>query len=112
MNKGAVDFAVWCLFFVGLFTLLIALSVSFSQFMFKSSERVLTVDPDGWTTQVGVKSGKKSWQEIESVKEDRGKIIIASKNGNALIIPETAFPNSEFRHKFFTDAQEWKNTHK
>jgi len=112
VNTGDVYFAVWSQWFIVVFILTIVLSVAFSQFMFKSSERVLTVDADGWTTQIGKKSGSKSWQEIESVKEEFGKILITGKNGNALIIPEKAFSDAESRRIFLENAQNWKNAHK
>jgi len=93
-------------------TVLVILFLSFAlapQIMFKKSERVLIVDSYGWSTKVGRKEGSRAWDEVKSIYEEKAKVVLLGKNGNALIIPSYAFSDASNRHQFVRDAKSWKN---
>jgi hypothetical protein len=83
-------------------------SVVFSQLAFKSAERTLTVDEQGWSTQIGTRTGAKKWNETAPVYEQSDAIVIANKGGNALIIPRRAFSSDAERSKFLLDVTSWQ----
>ena len=65
--------------------------------LFKSEERVLTLDELGTTTTVGSKSGAATWQEIARIDSDDQVISITRISGNAFLIPNRAFSSSDER---------------
>src|SRR6185369_8983305 len=91
------------------FAALLVLSVAISQILFKSAERVLSVDPKGWSTQIGPKSGARKWSETVPITQDGENTVIANKSGNALIIPASAFSSTEERARFIQDVREWQS---
>lgn len=74
---------------------------------FKSSERTLHVDPTGWRTTIGNKSGSRAWKDIQEVSERGGVVAITGKNGNALLIPARAFATPAERDQFVVDVRRW-----
>jgi hypothetical protein len=88
-----------------------AMFAAIPQIMFKASERVLVVSPQGWSTKIGKQSGSRTWAEVASIAEEDGQVIITGKNGNTLIIPPGAFADSEFRLRFLQDIQQWKTAY-
>lgn len=74
---------------------------------FKSSERTLHVDPIGWRTTIGNKSGSRAWKDIQDVSERGGVVAITGKNGNALLIPARAFTTRAARDQFVVDVRRW-----
>lgn len=105
---NSVDYMAWAIWFLALLPVITVLFAAFPQIMFKNSERTLTVDSRGWFTQIGSKSGSKTWNEVESIRENAGSVVITGKNGNALIIPDFAFVASPTRQQFVADTQRWK----
>jgi hypothetical protein len=89
------------------FILILVISVSASQLLFKSAERTLEVGPDGWSTQIGKKKGSRKWSELAPVREENGIVIIAGKSGNALLIPSRAFESEAQRKAFMNDVSQW-----
>jgi hypothetical protein len=77
------------------------------QLRFKRQLRVLTIDPDGWTTKIGTMSASRTWREIRSIHDRRDVISIESSNGNALLIPKRAFQDDRTRQQFLSDARRW-----
>ena len=77
------------------------------QIAFKSQERTLHIGPDGWSTQIGHLSGARAWGEVASVAQSHGTLLIAGKNGNALIIPRRALPSPDSWQQFVRDVQAW-----
>jgi hypothetical protein len=92
-----ITFVVFCTF-----------SVVFSQLAFKSAERTLTLDEQGWSTQIGTKTGARKWNDTTPIYEQSGAIVIAYENGNALIIPKRAFTSDAERSKFLLDVRGWQ----
>ena len=93
------------------FVFLVVVFAAWPQLAFKSQERVLEVGPAGWSTKIGTKTGSKSWREVDSVTSERGTVVIASRSGNALIIPSSVFSDSDEQQRFIRDAQTWKAEH-
>ena len=89
------------------FILILVISVTASQLLFKSAERTLEVGPDGWSTQIGKKTGSRKWSELVPVREENGMVIIAGKSGNALLIPNRAFESEAQRKAFMEDVSQW-----
>lgn len=77
------------------------------QLMFKSNERVLTVDAKGWSTRIGRKSGSCPWPLVASIRDSAATVTIVGVNGNALIIPLRAFPDHAAMYRFADDARRW-----
>ena len=74
---------------------------------FKPAERTLHVDPTGWRTTIGNRSGARAWKDIHDVSERNGVVAITGKNGNALLIPARAFATRAAREQFVVDARRW-----
>jgi hypothetical protein len=89
------------------FTLILVISVSASQLLFKNGERTLEVGPDGWSTRIGKKTGSRKWSELAPVREENGVVVIAGKSGNALLIPSHAFESEAQRKAFMEDVSQW-----
>jgi hypothetical protein len=85
----------------------ILVMAAWPQVMFKSQERTLDVGPEGWSTQIGQKSGSRSWKEVASVECVFGLIAIVSASGNAILVPERAFSNRAENEAFLRDAKRW-----
>jgi len=90
------------------FVLLVGISVGISQLLFKGDERILEVGPDGWSTQIGKKRSSRGWAELAPVKDESGVVVIASKQGNALLIPDRAFESAGQRSEFLQDVRRWQ----
>jgi hypothetical protein len=95
--------------FVVVFLIISLLSAIFPQLMFKSSQRTLVVDANGWSTVVGKKEGTKNWNKVQHIKNKGGKVILRMKNNNAFIIPDYAFSDDANREQFIKDALYWKS---
>lgn len=85
----------------------ITLMAAWPQVMFKSQERVLDVGPEGWSTQIGGKSGSRSWGQVASIESAFGLIAIVSTSGNSILVPERAFSNQAAKETFLQDAKRW-----
>lgn len=107
----SVNLASWGLWYLVAQLAVTALFASVPQVMFKASERVLAVSPQGWSTQIGKQSGSRTWAEVTSIGDEDGRVLIAGTNGNALIIPVRAFADSQQREKFLKDIRQWKDAY-
>lgn len=76
----------------------------FPMIQFKPQMRTLTVDEHGISTSIGKKSGVRSWNQIRSVENEEGAIVIVGKNKNAFIVPARAFDNDAARADFLEYA--------
>lgn len=97
--------------FVAAVPVITLLSAVWPQMAFKGQERALDIGSDGYSTQIGHFSGARTWGEVASVAESHGTLVIASKNGNVLIIPQRALPNLDSWQQFIRDAQAWYQAH-
>lgn len=105
----AVHPASWALWFIPVLLAVTAIFASVPLLMFKSAQRTLKVDSRGWVTWIGKQSGARTWAEVAAIQEDGSRIILAGKNGNALIIPQGAFVDHSARKQFIEDIQHWKH---
>lgn len=108
IKSAELNYWYFILIFVASLILIAFLFAIIPQLKFKNSERILAINASGLKTIIGKKSGTRTWDEIHSLKEDKGKIIITGHNGNAFIIPEYAFTDSSERQQFIDDARQWK----
>jgi hypothetical protein len=75
------------------------------QIRFKSAQRSLTIDAEGWKTEIGKLSGARPWKQVRSIEDTGDTIAIVGTNRNALIVPTRAFPNTSARKEFLTAAR-------
>jgi len=80
------------------------------QIRFKSETRILTIDPTGWSTRIGNLQGSRTWDKVRSIDDSPEAITLVSSNGNALIVPNRAFPSPAAREEFLHDARRWQAT--
>jgi hypothetical protein len=78
------------------------------QLKFKPSVRTLTVGPSGMRTSIGKLSGEIRWKDVAAIEGDGPEIYIASRQGNALIIPARAFDSDVSRRQFLEDIRSWR----
>jgi YcxB-like protein len=74
---------------------------------FKSTERTLQVDEHGISTVIGKQSRTYTWNEVATIEEHAGVVVISLKNLNALIIPRRAYASDEERARFLSTATAW-----
>jgi hypothetical protein len=72
---------------------------------FKPQTRVLEISAAGFSTTIGKIAAERSWQEVASITEADGNIVILGKNGNAFIVPPRAFESETARQVFLIFAQ-------
>jgi hypothetical protein len=110
-NLKHIDLFSWGLWYLAWQPMVTVLFATIPQILFKSSERILRVDKQGWATQIGKKSASRTWAQVASIRDDSGYIIITGTNGNALIIPKNAFSEMSTREQFIKDVQQWKSAY-
>ncbi len=86
---------------VGLFLVL------YPQIMFKPQVRTLVFDRNGIRTEIGKKIGTVAWQEIDSINDSEGTIVVSRKNLNAFLVPRRAFQSEQERARVLTTIQGW-----
>lgn len=96
--------AVWVLAFLACVVVL----PLWPQLRFKPSVRTLAVGPNGMRTSIGKLSGEIRWKDVAAIEEDGSEIYIASRQGNALIIPARAFDSDASRRAFLDDVRSWR----
>jgi hypothetical protein len=72
---------------------------------FRPQTRSLEIDAEGISTTIGKISARRLWQEIASITEADGNIVVLVKTGNAFIIPPRAFDSENARLAFLAFAQ-------
>ncbi len=77
------------------------------QIRFKPQVRTLELDESGYRTSIGRINGTRRWSEIRSVHDDGDTIVITSRNGNAMLIPQRAFGEGVDRQQFAIDIEAW-----
>ena len=93
------------------FVIFTAISAAVPQVQFKSPERVLTLNADGWTTTIGGRSGSCPWSGVSAVTSDQdGGLIIQGRRGNALIVPARAFAAPIEKDRVVTAINRWMNS--
>ena len=108
---GLRDLGGWAVASLIAFAVVVVISASIPQLRFKSSERVLTVDESGWSTQIGAKSGARSWRATLPIYEQSGAVVIPSTRTIALVIPNRAFTSEAERRQFIQDVAAWQGIH-
>lgn len=92
---------------ISLFTAVFLLSAAFPQLMFKSAERHLTLNEIGWTSIIGTESGSRAWRDIACIDATPSELAIVSRDGNALIVPARALPDSDQWRQLVADVKAW-----
>jgi hypothetical protein len=75
--------------------------------MFKPQVRTLVFDRNGIRTEIGKKTGTVAWQEIDSINDSEGTIVVSRKNLNAFLVPRRAFQSEQERARVLTTIQGW-----
>jgi hypothetical protein len=63
------------------------------------------VNQDGISTTIGWLVGRRSWEDVLSISEEVGQIIILGRNGNAFLVPTRAFTSIEEQQAFLSFVQ-------
>ncbi len=75
---------------------------------FKPAKRVLRLDAEGFTTQIGRLSGARKWREIGRVERlASGEVLIVNKTGNTIIVPRRAFASDDAAARFYEQVRAW-----
>lgn len=77
----------------------------YPQLRFKSQLRSLEVDQDGISTTIGRLAARRSWEDVLSIAEEDGLIIILGRNGNAFLVPARAFASIGEKQVFLSFVQ-------
>jgi hypothetical protein len=77
------------------------------QIRFKAAVRSLSINPQGLTTSIGKISASRLWNEVKSVDERDGAVVITGRNQNAFIVPSRAFSSDLKRREFYEAARLW-----
>jgi hypothetical protein len=77
------------------------------QIRFKRAVRSLTINPQGLNTSIGKVSASRLWNEVQSVDDRDGAVVITGKNRNAFIVPSRAFSSDLKRREFYEAARMW-----
>jgi hypothetical protein len=85
----------------------LAFMILWPQLRFKSKSRVLKVDANGWSTQIGDLSGSRSCKDVLAVEDGDGAIVLVSANGSAIIVPNRAFADDTARGEFLCAVRRW-----
>src|SRR5690348_2503050 len=85
------DISSWGIGVFVAFMLLLGISVTVPQLLFKSAERTLEVGPEGLSTRIGLSS--------------------LATGGSALLIPSRAFESEGQRRAFMDDVSRWGGGH-
>jgi hypothetical protein len=112
IGHKSADPVIWANYFFDTMLIITIISSAIPQILFKSQERTLNIGPEGWDTQIGKKKCARGWNEVASIREEFGKVIITNKNGNAFIVPERAFLTTEDRERFTNDIMQWHASYK
>jgi hypothetical protein len=110
LQDKSADVAGFVAEFVVAFPVFVVFSALWPQIRFKSEARILTIDPKGWTTRIGKLQASRTWNTVRSIEDSSNAITLVSSNGNALIVPNRAFPTPAAREEFLHDARRWQAT--
>lgn len=77
------------------------------QIRFKSAVRSLTINATGLRTSIGKISAARQWNEVQSVDDANGAVVVSGKNKSAFIIPSRAFASDLEQGKFYEAARRW-----
>lgn len=75
----------------------------------KTSERTLTVSPDGISTQIGSLKGQVPWSKVRLVADASNHVLIVGATGNAFFIPGRAFQGPEHKAQFIERIMSWRS---
>ncbi len=79
------------------------------QLKHKPQIRTLQMDEHGFKTEIGKLRGERKWSEIRSIDDRDGTVVITSRNGNAMLIPERAFVVGMDRRRIVSDITKWQS---
>lgn len=93
---------------VGASLVLAACFALYPQLRFKPQVRTLTFLPEELRTTIKGKSKTYSWNDVASIEEDSGFVIIALASLNAFVVPPHAFGGSVERGALLAQCAEWR----
>jgi len=75
----------------------------------KTSERTLTVSPEGISTDIGSLEGQVPWSKVKLVEKTGRDVLIVGAAGNAFFIPSRVFQGPEQQTQFIAQIDSWRN---
>ena len=103
-NFALAEYLLWS--FVGFLAGVLILPI-WPQIRFKPQERILSIGPEGFRTEIGKRSGEVPWRKVRRIDDDGEVVAITGSSGNAMVIPKRAFADPATRKEFIQAAQGW-----
>ena len=72
--------------------------------MFRPQMRSVEIDQDSISTTIDGESARRSWNDIESISQEDGYIVLLGKKGSAFLIPPRAFETADEQQRFLSFA--------
>jgi len=72
--------------------------------MFQPQMRSVEIDQDSISTTIDGESARRSWNDIESISQEDGYIVLLGKKGSAFLIPPRAFETTDEQQRFLSFA--------
>jgi YcxB-like protein len=72
--------------------------------MFRPQLRSVEIDQDGISTTIDGESARRSWDEIQSISQEDGYIVMLGRKGSAFLIPPGAFETTDEQQRFLSFA--------
>jgi|SoiMethySBSTD1v2_1073268.scaffolds.fasta_scaffold00389_24 hypothetical protein len=72
--------------------------------MFSSDKRSVEIDQDGISTTIGEDRFRRSWDDIRSISQEDGYVVLMGQKGSAFLIPPRAFQSEDEKQRFLSFA--------
>ena len=72
--------------------------------MFSPERRSVEIDQDGISTTIEENSFRRSWDDIRSISQEDGYIVLMGQSGSAFLIPPRAFQTEDEQQRFLSFA--------
>lgn len=72
--------------------------------MFRPQMRSVEIDQDSILTTIDGESARRSWNDIQSISQEDGYIVLLGKKGSAFLIPPRAFETTDQQQRFLSLA--------
>ena len=73
---------------------------------FSPERRSVEIDQDGISTTIEENSFRRSWDDIRSISQEDGYIVLMGQSGSAFLIPPRAFQTEDEQQRFLSFALE------
>jgi len=85
----------------------VAVLALYPQIVFERERRKLETSPAGIAVSCGKCSETKTWDDVATIRVERGIVNITLRNMNAFLIPTSAFRDDQQRELFLSECRAW-----